>query len=86
MDFALNDDQIAIRTAVEDICAQFGDEYWLKHDREGGFPEEFYRAMAEAGWLGMAMMDAETALTVYRLREAGKVCNSDPPPFQSSTA
>ena len=55
MDFALNEDQLAIRTAVEDICSQFGDEYWLKHDREGGFPEEFYRAMADAGWLGMAM-------------------------------
>ncbi len=55
MDFSLNDDQLAIRTAVEDICSQFGDEYWLKHDREGGFPEEFYRAMADAGWLGMAM-------------------------------
>ena len=55
MDFALNEDQLAIRSAVEDICSQFGDEYWLKHDREGGFPEEFYRAMADAGWLGMAM-------------------------------
>ena len=55
MDFALNEDQVAIRSAVEDICSQFDDEYWLKHDREGGFPEEFYRAMADAGWLGMAM-------------------------------
>ena len=55
MDFALNDDQLAIRSAVEDICSQFGDEYWHKRDSEGGFPEEFYRAMADAGWLGMAM-------------------------------
>ena len=55
MDFALNDDQLAIRTAVEDICAGFGDEYWLKKDREGGFPEDFYGAMAKNGWLGIAM-------------------------------
>ena len=55
MDFALNDDQLAIRSAVEDICAGFGDEYWLKRDREGGFPEDFYSAMAKNGWLGIAM-------------------------------
>ncbi|UCV23615.1 acyl-CoA dehydrogenase family protein [Ferribacterium limneticum] len=55
MNFALTDDQTAIRTAVEEICADFGDEYWLKKDREGGFPEDFYRAMANAGWLGIAM-------------------------------
>ena len=55
MDFALTDDQIAIRSAVEEICVDFDDEYWLKKDREGGFPEDFYVAMATAGWLGVAM-------------------------------
>ena len=58
MDFALNDDQVAIRSAVEEICAAFGDEYWLKKDKEGGFPEDFYGAMAKAGWLGVAMPEA----------------------------
>jgi len=55
MDFNLSEDQIAIRAAVEETCAAFGDEYWLKKDREGGFPEDFYRAIAAAGWLGIAM-------------------------------
>ena len=55
MNFAHTEDQIAIRTAVEGICAGFGDEYWLRKDREGGFPEDFYAAMAKAGWLGIAM-------------------------------
>lgn len=55
MDFALTEDQTAIRTAVEDICKDFDDEYWLKKDSEGGFPEDFYQAMAHAGWLGIAM-------------------------------
>ena len=55
MDFALNEDQEAIRSAVEDICAGFGDDYWLKKDKEGGFPEDFYSAMAKNGWLGIAM-------------------------------
>ncbi len=55
MNFELTDDQISIRSAVEEICVDFDDEYWLKKDREGGFPEDFYRAMATAGWLGVAM-------------------------------
>ncbi|MCC6197484.1 MAG: acyl-CoA/acyl-ACP dehydrogenase [Burkholderiales bacterium] len=55
MDFALTDDQLAIRDAVEKICAQFGDEYWLRKDREGGFPRDFHEALAQAGWLGIAM-------------------------------
>ncbi len=55
MDFALTDEQVSIRSAVEEICADFTDEYWLKKDREGGFPEDFYLAMATAGWLGIAM-------------------------------
>jgi acyl-CoA dehydrogenase len=55
MDFYFSDEQTAIRSAVEEICADFDDEYWLKKDREGGFPEDFYQAMAKAGWLGIAM-------------------------------
>jgi len=55
MDFALSDEQTAIRHAVQDLCAGFDDDYWTRKDREGGFPEDFYRAMAGAGWVGVAM-------------------------------
>jgi len=55
MDFDLTEEQRAIQEAVGAICADFDDEYWLKKDREGGFPEDFYSAMARAGWLGIAM-------------------------------
>src|SRR5258708_38867510 len=58
MNFALTEEQIAIREAVESVCSDFTDEYWLRKDREGGFPEDFYRAMAGAGWLGMAQATA----------------------------
>ena len=44
-----------IRAAIEQICTDFGDEYWLKKDREGGFPHDFHAALAGAGWLGIAM-------------------------------
>ncbi|CAB3628087.1 acyl-CoA dehydrogenase family protein [Achromobacter pestifer] len=55
MDFALTEEQTAIRRAVQDLCAGFDDDYWTRKDKEGGFPEDFYRAMADAGWLGVAM-------------------------------
>lgn len=55
MDFTLTEAQEAVRDAAARICAGFGDEYWLRHDREGGFPQEFYEAMARDGWLGICM-------------------------------
>lgn len=55
MNFALTSDQLAIRNAVEAAIEQFDDEYWSKKDAQGGFPEDFYRAMADSGWLGIAM-------------------------------
>jgi acyl-CoA dehydrogenase len=55
MDFSLTEDQVAIRGAVEKICADFGDDYWLRKDREGGFPHDFHSAIAHAGFLGIAM-------------------------------
>src|ERR1700751_3034541 len=53
--FTLMAEQQEIRAAVARLCSRFGDDYWLKKDEEGGFPHEFHRAMAEAGWLGIAM-------------------------------
>jgi acyl-CoA dehydrogenase len=44
-----------IREAVSRLCAGFGDAYWLERERIGGFPEEFYAAVARDGWLGIAM-------------------------------
>jgi acyl-CoA dehydrogenase len=55
VDFALTAEQEQIRDAVAKICTRFPDEYWLARDREGGFPDDFHRALAEAGWLGIAM-------------------------------
>ena len=55
MDFALTDDQIAIRTAVEKICSRFTPDYWLEKDRNGGFPHDFHKAFADDGWFGIAM-------------------------------
>lgn len=80
MDFSLTEDQQAIRVAVEKICADFGDEYWLAKDREGGFPHDFHAALAGAGWLGIAMPTefggaglgiTEAALMMQTVSESG---------------
>ena len=55
MDFTLSPEQQALCDAVQKICAGFDDDYWLEHDRTGEFPEDFYRAIADGGWLGVAM-------------------------------
>jgi acyl-CoA dehydrogenase len=47
-----------IREAVQRLCTRFDDAYWLERDRDGRFPEEFYRAIADDGWLGVAMPEA----------------------------
>ena len=47
--------QHEIREAVLRVCAPFDDDYWLERDRKGGFPHDLHRAMAEGGWLGIAM-------------------------------
>lgn len=41
--------------AVGRICDRFDDAYWLACDTEHRFPEAFVSAMAEAGFLGIAM-------------------------------
>ena len=55
MDFDYTDEQLEIERAVAAICRRFDDAYWLRKDREGGFPHDFHAAFAEAGWLGIAM-------------------------------
>ncbi len=80
MDFSLTSDQDNIREAVLRHCSQFSDEYWLERDREGVFPFEFHKSMAEAGWLGIAMPEsvggaglgiAEAALMMQAVSESG---------------
>lgn len=55
MNFDFTEDQVSIRNAITGVCTDFNDDYWLRKDREGGFPEDFYAAIAKAGWLGIAM-------------------------------
>ncbi|HEY7458038.1 MAG TPA: acyl-CoA dehydrogenase family protein [Xanthobacteraceae bacterium] len=55
MDFSLSLEQQQIRDAMFKLCAPFDDGYWLAKDKTGEFPHEFRAALAQAGWLGIAM-------------------------------
>jgi acyl-CoA dehydrogenase len=48
-------DRIEIRDAVRAICDRFDDRYWTEKDRTATFPDAFSAAVAEGGWLGIAM-------------------------------
>jgi acyl-CoA dehydrogenase len=55
MDFALTPEQLRIRESIERICGRFDARYWLERDRDGRFPDEFFDAMGESGWLGICI-------------------------------
>lgn len=55
MDFTADPDHETIRDAVRRVCAPFDDTYWRACDSEHRFPWEFYTAMAEGGWVGIAI-------------------------------
>jgi acyl-CoA dehydrogenase len=69
-----------VRGAVEKICARFDGDYWLERDSDGKFPEEFYRAFADDGWLGICIPQAyggsglgvtEAALMMQAVAQSG---------------
>jgi acyl-CoA dehydrogenase len=80
MNFDLTPDQQQIRETVLKLCAQFDDHYWLARDKDGRFPEEFCRAIADGGWVGTAVPEiyggsglgtVESALVVQAISESG---------------
>jgi len=56
--FWLTEEQEAIREGVARVCSNYGDDYWLKTDDTGKFPEDFVADMAGGGWLGVAMPES----------------------------
>jgi acyl-CoA dehydrogenase len=80
MDFSFSPEQLAIQNGIAKLCEKFDAQYWLERDRHGGYPEDFYRAVAHAGWLGIAMPTeyggaglgiTEAALMMQAISESG---------------
>jgi len=84
MDFTSDADHLAIAEAVDRVCVDFDDTYWAEHDQRHEFPWEFYAAMAEGGWLGVAIPAAyggggtgitECAIVLNRVAASGAAMN-----------
>ena len=80
MNFSYTDEQQAIRDSIQKVCESFNDDYWLKRDQQGGFPHDFYDAMAEGGWMGICIPEAyggsglgitEAAIMASTIAESG---------------
>jgi acyl-CoA dehydrogenase len=80
VNFAFTQEQEQIREAIRKVCAKFDDAYWLKKDKEGGFPKELHQALARDGWLGIAMPEeyggsglgiTEAAVMMQAIAESG---------------
>jgi len=80
MNLRLTPEQRTIADAVTKLCSGFDDAYWSACDNEARFPHEFHKAMAEAGFLGIAMPTelggaglgvTEAAILMHEVARAG---------------
>ena len=52
MDFQLTSEQKMVIQAAQDVAKDFGPEYWREKDTNHLFPEEFWKALVDAGFVG----------------------------------
>lgn len=55
MNFDLTEDQQSLIEGIRSTLSPFDDAYWLDCDRSAQFPDAFVHAMADGGWLGIAL-------------------------------
>jgi acyl-CoA dehydrogenase len=55
MNFESDADIELIREGIRSICQKFDDDYWAERDARHEFPWDFYQALAEGGWIGIAI-------------------------------
>tara|TARA_B100000959_G_scaffold120589_1_gene126708 strand:+ start:7355 stop:8521 length:1167 start_codon:yes stop_codon:yes gene_type:complete len=88
MDFREDEEQRLIRDSVRKLCEGFPDDYWEEHDRLGQFPDEFFNAVAAAGWIGIAMPEEyggagrgiqEAAIILEEVAASGAAMNGATP-------
>jgi acyl-CoA dehydrogenase len=84
MDFSENADHQRIEDAIATICAEFDDDYWSRLDEAHEFPWDFYRRLAEGGWVGIAIPEeyggggqgiAEAAIVLRTIAASGAAMN-----------
>ena len=80
MDFDFTPEQESIRRAVQDLMKRFPDRYWMEKDLAHEFPWEFFKAFAEAGYLGLVVPEEyggsglgvmEACIVLYEIAASG---------------
>ena len=47
----ISDNHMELRLALRELCAEYGPEYHRAHDQSNSYPDEFVKALTDAGWL-----------------------------------
>ena len=55
LNFELTSAQQEIVRQIRSLCTNFPDEYWREQDARAEFPQDFFEAIAKAGYLGVAI-------------------------------
>jgi acyl-CoA dehydrogenase len=58
VDFSPDPDLELVREAIAQVCEKFDDSYWAERDAKHEFPWDFYAALAQGGWIGIAIPEA----------------------------
>lgn len=83
-EFRESDEHDDIRAGVRRVCSAFPTAYWRECDEGHEFPHEFYAAMAEGGWIGIAIPEeyagggrgiTEAAIVLEEVAASGAAMN-----------
>ena len=55
VDLLSAEDEAQIRSSLRQVLSKYPDGYWMQHDLDHEFPWDFYKAMADAGWIGICI-------------------------------
>src|SRR4051794_19372799 len=55
LEFSESEEFTEIREGIRRVCSKFPDPYWRDLDQRHEFPWDFYGALAEGGWVGIAI-------------------------------
>ena len=66
------DPHAELREALRALCKQYDSAYWQKVDEARGYPEEFVKALTDAGWLA-ALIPEEYGGSGLTLAEASVI-------------
>jgi acyl-CoA dehydrogenase len=84
VEFEESEEHADIRDGMRRVCSAFPDAYWRKHDEEHKFPWAFYDALADGGWIGIAIPEeyggggrgiTEASIVVEEVAASGAAMN-----------